>query len=467
MDIEGESAGAVASDVVCVYGSMHRTVSTEFHVKITRSLSSSLYRTKLTEEDLLVAIYCNGALCRDVMGALDVSSRLIQFIESDGSRSTCPSSHILCSLGLLRGRNSLVFHSKVLNIKAECSVYLWSVTDKIVVVDIDGTLTKSDVRGYVETVYLGRYDYVHEGAVSFFSLLHKEFSVCTLYLTSRPLHHLADTRAFLRLVQDHKGHHLPPGPLFTNRENVMRAIYRELVAKTTAQFKGSVLIDVLSVFVSLGSPSTPYCLGVGNKETDALAYRMAGLNAARILLVQPSSEIRVSVALPGVREGTGGTAEVSFNTYSDPALVEYVRHKMQWNDTGERAIGIGESRPPELPGMPDGGKEDGEDRIFPWRHREEDQCAEENVTGEILHSSIPPPPPTLSANSSASSAGSPTQKKKKSRQPVARATAPTPPPPPVDFTGGHRRNLSKAASVSGKKLSKMTDFFNPNQAADI
>ncbi len=35
------------------------------------------------------------------------------------------------------------------------------------VVDVDGTLTRSDVRGYVETVYLGVYDYVHTGVADF------------------------------------------------------------------------------------------------------------------------------------------------------------------------------------------------------------------------------------------------------------------------------------------------------------
>lgn len=39
--------------------------------------------------------------------------------------------------------------------------------DRMVVVDVDGTLTRSDVRGYVETVYLGMYDYVHSGVADF------------------------------------------------------------------------------------------------------------------------------------------------------------------------------------------------------------------------------------------------------------------------------------------------------------
>ena len=44
-------------------------------------------------------------------------------------------------------------------------------SDRLVVVDVDGTLTRSDVRGYVETVYLGVYDYIHTGVVDFLNNL--------------------------------------------------------------------------------------------------------------------------------------------------------------------------------------------------------------------------------------------------------------------------------------------------------
>lgn len=291
-----EFEGILSPDVVCICGG-ESFYSTEFHINLYRSQINLFGQlSNQTDEDLHVTISCNSTLCPNVLAMLN-KDRIVEFIESNGEKTIQPSSEILKQLGLLRGRNTLIFESKVFNIKAECSVYLWNYTDKIVVVDIDGTLTRSDVRGYVETVYLGRYDYVHDGAVTFFSTLEKEYSVCHLYLTSRPLHHLEDTKAFLRLVRDRKGNQLPIGPLFTNKENVMKAIYRELVAKTSAQFKGSVLVDILSLFVLAGAEYTPYCLGVGNKETDALAYRMAGLNSSRILLVQTNSTILVSVSV--------------------------------------------------------------------------------------------------------------------------------------------------------------------------
>ena len=291
--------GSLAPDVVCISGdTINELFSTEFHINFDRkqiNLFGIEINQESNDEELEIVISCNSTPCPNVLAMLN-QSKIVEFIESNGQKTIQPSSEVLKHFNLIRGRNLLIFESKILNMKVECSVYLWNYSDKIVVVDIDGTLTRSDVRGYVETVYLGRYDYVHDGAVAFFSNLQKEFNVYHLYLTSRPLHHLEDTKAFLRLVRDRKGNSLPIGPLFTNKENIMKAIYRELVAKTTAQFKGSVLVDILSLFILAGVEHTPYCLGVGNKETDALAYRMAGLNSSRILLVHTNSTIVVSVA---------------------------------------------------------------------------------------------------------------------------------------------------------------------------
>ena len=120
----------------------------------------------------------------------------------------------------------------------------------------------------------------------------------------------------------------------------MRAIYRELWAKTTAEFKGSVLVDVLErIFVAAGCTESPFCLGVGNKPADALAYQMANVKSSRILLVQKNSEIRI-VFRPNVDHDLGGTArgnvaddevatrDLVFCNYADPSLMEYVYHKL-------------------------------------------------------------------------------------------------------------------------------------------
>jgi hypothetical protein len=338
-------APLASPDVLCVTSHSNTFYSTEFHINLplrynysinlfgTSSLSSSPSTSSMThnssssnsssfpsqssssssstafpltlshgsyDDQYHILLSCNGTYCTNILTILNPNTSLVEFVEENGDRTLTPSSQLLKQLCLLSGKNQLLFESKVYGVRAVCMLYLWSVNDRIVVVDIDGTLTRSDVRGYVETVYLGKYDYIHDGAIAFFSSLEKEYQVRHLYLTSRPLHHLEDTKAFLHLVRDRHGLHLPPGPLFTNRETVIKAIYRELVAKTTAQFKGSVLVDILSLFLLAGTDHSPFCLGVGNKETDSLAYRMAGLSPSRILLVQTNSTIIVTLSPPPI-----------------------------------------------------------------------------------------------------------------------------------------------------------------------
>lgn len=56
-------------------------------------------------------------------------------------------------------------------------IYLWNVRDHVVVIDIDGTVTKSNVRGVISTIVTENYGHVHDGVCAFFSNLanHTEF----------------------------------------------------------------------------------------------------------------------------------------------------------------------------------------------------------------------------------------------------------------------------------------------------
>ena len=55
--------------------------------------------------------------------------------------------------------------------KTEAAIYLWKSTDKIVVSDIDGTVTKSDVVGHISNVlYI---DYTHKGIHNLYHQIEK------------------------------------------------------------------------------------------------------------------------------------------------------------------------------------------------------------------------------------------------------------------------------------------------------
>ena len=64
--------------------------------------------------------------------------------------SVCPDPWVLAKLPLGEGRNQLEYVLEGNNgSSVSADIWLWDATDQLVVFDIDGTITKSDVRGLV------------------------------------------------------------------------------------------------------------------------------------------------------------------------------------------------------------------------------------------------------------------------------------------------------------------------------
>jgi hypothetical protein len=221
-------------------------------------------------------------------------------------------------------------------------LFLYPLYTKFAVVDIDGTITISDVRGYVESVFLGMYTHVHEGVVRFLKVLEENFGYSLIFLTSRPLAHQEETRLLLANARDFDldvngkkciDHTLQisRSPLFVNLKSVTKAVYGEVIAKSSGDFKAGVLKAVTNVFAAAGrfgayegsghggssgvgvtktkaqKGDSVFHLGVGNKDTDMIAYYSAGVPDGRLLFVDSSSSIRLwhpSAELVGsLREG--------------------------------------------------------------------------------------------------------------------------------------------------------------------
>ena len=102
------------------------------------------------------------------------------------------------------------------------------------------------------------------------------------------------TRRFLQGIKDESDLTMPAGPLFPSKDRVMAALYREMISKTTVALKEGTLNEIAAVFSDAGSRRiSPFVLGIGNKENDALAYNLAGMNAERILLIDTGSQLTV------------------------------------------------------------------------------------------------------------------------------------------------------------------------------
>lgn len=151
------------------------------------------------------------------------------------------------------------------------------------------------------------------GLVGFLRQLETDFDLHLVYLIARPFTHFKETKQFLEGIRDSKtSEYIPKGPLFTNRyqlmdlvyllivlqmlqwillkqfytkikyfevvafirllfffflnlinrENLMRALYREVISKDTVSLKSSILLSIVDVFRIAGLQSrSPFILG--------------------------------------------------------------------------------------------------------------------------------------------------------------------------------------------------------------
>jgi len=185
-------------------------------------------------------------------------------------------------------------------VTVSADVHLWESETPILISDIDGTITKTDARGFVMTVILPG-SYAHPGICSLLSGVHKN-GYNVLYLSSRAIGEVDATRSYLhRLKQD--GVMLPPGPCLVSPDRMRAALEREVVEKQPQAFKIPSLRCVLACYAFLANkhqqeankdaaPSAewleftnPFNAGFGNHETDRIAYNAVGISNPRVWLV--------------------------------------------------------------------------------------------------------------------------------------------------------------------------------------
>jgi len=97
-------------------------------------------------------------------------------VETAGGAETTTATTTATTTGgaILRfGRNLLRYnlHSKngIVVATSEAHLYLWKSCDSVVVSDVDGTVTKSDVMGVIDTVVQDKFEYCHAGICKFYN----------------------------------------------------------------------------------------------------------------------------------------------------------------------------------------------------------------------------------------------------------------------------------------------------------
>ncbi|KAL8128126.1 hypothetical protein AgCh_014908 [Apium graveolens] len=141
-------------------------------------------------------------------------------------RVVYPTSEELASLNLKEGRNSVTFTfstSMLGKQQVDARIYLWRWDARIVITDVDGTITKSDVLGQFMPL-VGK-DWSQTGVAHLFTAI-KENGYQLLFLSARAISQAGLTRQFLfNLKQNGKG--LPDGPVVISPDGLFPSLFRE------------------------------------------------------------------------------------------------------------------------------------------------------------------------------------------------------------------------------------------------
>lgn len=196
-------------------------------------------------------------------------------------------SDIVRSLNLKRNCNDVMFSVTTAfqgTTVCRSKIFLWRWDDKVVISDIDGTITKSDVLGHI-LPYIGK-DWAQLGVTQLYSNIEAN-SYRFLYLSARAIGQAKTTREYLRdLRQDDIG--LPDGPLLLSPTSLFSALHREVIEKKPEEFKIACLKDIQSLF-----PENPFFAGFGNKINDNWAYKAVGIDSSRIFTINHKGELRL------------------------------------------------------------------------------------------------------------------------------------------------------------------------------
>ncbi|NXS31165.1 LPIN3 phosphatase, partial [Pomatostomus ruficeps] len=167
--------------------------------------------------------------------------------------------------------------------RCQATIYLWNWNEKVVISDIDGTITKSDALGQI-LPQLGK-DWTHRGIVKLFHKIHLN-GYKFLYCSARAIGMAHITKSYLKWVSE-QGYGLPMGPMLLSPSSLLSAFHREVIEKKPEVFKVTCLADIRKLFAT----KCPFYAGFGNRPNDVYAYKQVGLPESRIFTVNPKGEL--------------------------------------------------------------------------------------------------------------------------------------------------------------------------------
>lgn len=219
---------------------------------------------------------------------LPATSTHISLLPGVGYKKTLRlTSEQLKSLKLKNGPNDVTFSVTTQyqgTCRCEGTIYLWNWDDKVIISDIDGTITRSDTLGHILPT-LGK-DWTHQGIAK---LYHKvsQNGYKFLYCSARAIGMADMTRGYLHWVNE-RGTVLPQGPVLLSPSSLFSAFHREVIEKKPEKFKVQCLTDIKNLFY----PNVePFYAAFGNRPADVYSYKQVGVSLNRIFTVNPKGEL--------------------------------------------------------------------------------------------------------------------------------------------------------------------------------
>ena len=198
------------------------------------------------------------------------------------------SSKQIKQLDLKYGKNTIKFVvSSSYQGKQElsCDLYLWNYDDKIVISDVDGTITRTDVIGQLFPLLFGK-DWSHKRVVKLYNKIATN-GYKILYVTARAVCQHCQTKNYISsLTQDNM--HMPDGPVLMSPDGLISSFKREVIDRTPQSFKIECLSQILNLFPW---DSKPFYSGIGNKATDAISYESVGIDRPKIFIINEKGEV--------------------------------------------------------------------------------------------------------------------------------------------------------------------------------
>jgi len=198
---------------------------------------------------------------------------------ANGGQRT-PSLEHLHQMRLQNGVNSVKFTTTLTKQTAIANLFVWPNDVKIVVTDIDGTITRSDVRGHLYNRFGMRWN--HSSVSDCFKKVNN-LGYKIVYLTSRSITMEAATRKYISSLG------LPLGPLLLSPKTLVQAFTSEVITKDSKHGKVLHLNSIVRLFPKCSV--CPIVAGFGNNVNDEWAYRTVGVPKSHIFIVNKKSEI--------------------------------------------------------------------------------------------------------------------------------------------------------------------------------